>query len=205
MPSQVKHAAPPSNTSGFRVFVRASYTNKYNFAVANYNDVSTTRKSVMRDVFVLLYRSVVAVVWIVAMALAILGRFYFAFFFGALALSVLYIALSFYNLYVFFDNRDLLNSKRLLRAKFAGPNGLDYEWVFVPLDSRSANERLSAVEQSALDNIRKEFANSNQSEIECMVYTKRYADVYPSFPKELILHLLGFLGAIVTGIALQIV
>lgn len=199
MSSQTKHAVPPPDTTGFSIFIRASYTSRYNFAVANYNDVSTTKKLVMRDAFVLLYRSVVAVVWIVAIAFAVLSYFSFMFFFGTIALSVLYILLSLYNAYVVFENRNLLNATRLLRAKVAGPNGLDCEWVSVPLDSASANERLAAVEQSALDNVRKEFAGKN--EIECLVYTNRYADNYPSFPKELLIHLFGFVLAVGIGIA----
>jgi hypothetical protein len=204
MPPKAKHAVAPSDTSGFRIFVRSSYTARYNFAVSNYNDVSKTRKGFMRDAFVLLYRSVVAGVWIVSMTFAVLSMFGYLFFFGTLILSILYIALTLYNAYIYFDNRDLLNSSRLLRAKVAGPDGLDYEWVFVPLNSRSANERLAAVDQLALDNIRKEFAQSNENEIECMVYTTRYADRYPALPKELLIHLFGFFASIAVGIVVLI-
>jgi len=204
MPSRVKHAVPPPDTSGFRIFVRSSYTAKYNFAVANYNDVSKRRKAVMRDFFIFLYRSVVAVFWGISIAFAILCIFNFSFLFGTLVLSGLYIALSLYNLYIYFDNRDLLNSLRLLPAKYAGPDGLDYEWVFLPLNSSSANERLAAVDQSALDNIRKEYAQSSENEIECMVYTKRYADRYPAFPKELLIHLFAFIGSIVLAIVVLV-
>jgi hypothetical protein len=171
--------------------------------VANYNAVSTTKKLEMRDAFVLLYRSVVAVVWIIAVVFAVLSRFSYIFFFGTLILSVFYIGLSIYNAYVVVENRNLLNATRLLRAKVAGPNGLDHEWVSVPVNSASANERLAAVEQSALDNVRKEFADKN--EIECLVYTKRYADTYPVFPKELLIHLIGFAIAIFIGIVLLVV
>lgn len=202
MSSQEKSVVPPAVGSGFRIFVRTSYTTRYNFAVANYNAVSKTPKALMRDAYVLLYRSVVAVVWIVSMAFALLSKFILRsiFFSGTLILSLLYIALSLYNAYVFLANRDLLNVTRLLRAKVAGPNGLDCEWVAVPIDSRSANERLAAVEQSALDNVRKEFAGNPESEINCLVYTKRYADIYPAFPKELLIHLIGFVIALVLGI-----
>ncbi len=203
MSSQTKHAVPPTDTSGFSIFIRASYTSRYNFAVANYNAVSTTKKLEMRDAFVLLYRSVVAVVWIIAVVFAVLSRFSYIFFFGTLILSVFYIGLSIYNAYVVVENRNLLNATRLLRAKVAGPNGLDHEWVSVPVNSASANERLAAVEQSALDNVRKEFADKN--EIECLVYTKRYADTYPVFPKELLIHLIGFAIAIFIGIVLLVV
>lgn len=197
-----KHATAPSDTSGFRLFVRASYTTKYNFAVSNYNDVSATRKSYMRDGFVFLYRSVTAVVLIAAIVCAVLAYFTSMFFFATLIASAIYLLLSAYNAYVYFDNRNLLNSPRLLRAKIAGPDGLDHEWVSVPLNSRSANERLAAVEQSALDEIRKEFTGSNKNEIECLVYTKRYEDMYASLPKELVLHIVGFFGAIVLGIVM---
>jgi hypothetical protein len=203
MSSQEKNVVPPAVGSGFRIFIRSSYTARYNFAVANYNAVCKTPKALMRDAYVLLYRSVVAVVWIVSMAFALLGILSFIFFIGTLILSLLYIALSLYNAYVFLANRDLLNATRLLRAKVAGPNGLDCEWVAVPIDSRSANERLAAVEQSALDNVRKEFAGNPESEINCLVYTKRYADIYPAFPKELLIHLIGFVIALVLGIIIM--
>jgi len=205
MSSKTKHAVPPPDITGFSIFVRASYSSKYNFAVANYNDVSTTKKLLMRDAFVFLYRSVVAVAWIITMAFAVLSVFSFMFFFGTLALSIFYIALSFYNAYVVLENRNLLNATRLLRAKVAGPDGFDHEWVSVPLDSASANERLAAVEQSALDNVRKEFSGKNDSEIECLVYTNRYADKYPGFPKELLIHLIGFVISIFIGIVLLVV
>lgn len=199
MSASTEHPNAPSDASGFNIFIRASYTTKYNFAVANYNAVSTTKKSVMRDFFVLLYRSVVAVVWIVAMAFAILTLFSDLFYGGTVVLSVIYIVLSIYNAYVTFQNRDLLNATRLLRAKVAGPSGLDCEWVSVPLDSASANERLSAVDQTALDNVRREFAGQGLREIECLVYTSRYAKIYPTFPLELLAHLLAFIVAIIVG------
>jgi len=200
MISQAKYAVPPAETSGFRVFVRTAYPARYNFAVENYNTVSVKHKATMRGGRLLLFRSIVAVVWIISMVFALLSLLKSTFVIGTCLFSFLYIALSIYNLYVFFDNRDLLNSRRLLRAKIAGPNGLDYEWVSVPLDSRSANERLAAVDQLALDNLRKEYAGSSTSEIDCMVYTKRYADTYPTFPKELLLHLVAFFVAIIIGI-----
>jgi hypothetical protein len=206
MSTETKRAVPPPPTAGgFRIFVRSSYTARYNFAVANYNSVSVKPKSFMRDGFVLLYRSVVAVVWIISMAFAVLALFKGTLAIGAIVLSLLYILLTLYNAYVFFDNRNLLNSPRLLQAKVAGPNGLDYEWVSVPLDSRSANERLAAVDQSALDNVRREYAGNAKNGIDCMVYTSRYADTYPSFPKELLLHLLAFLVAIGLSIVMAII
>jgi hypothetical protein len=200
MPPQTKYAVPPQDV-GMRVFVRAAYPARYNFAVANYNAVSVTHKATMRGGRLLLFRSVVAVVWIISMVFAILVIFSKGLLAVTIICSILYIALSVYNAYVFFNNRNLLNATRLLRAKFAGPNGLDSEWVSVPVDSRSANERLAAVEQASLDNIRKEFTGADKSEIDCMVYTKRYADTYPSFPKELLIHIIAFLIAIVIGIA----
>ncbi len=203
MSSKTKHAVPPPDITGFSIFVRASYSSKYNFAVANYNDVSTTKKLFMRDAFVFLYRSVVAVAWIITMAFAVLSVFSFMFFFGTLALSIFYIALSFYNAYVVLENRNLLNATRLLRAKVGGADGRDHEWVLVPINSASANERLAAVEQSTLDNVRKEFGDKN--EVVCLVYTNRYADKYPAFPKELLIHLIGFLVAIIVGIIVLVV
>ena len=204
MPASTKHPTPPPETTGFSIFIRASYTTKYNFAVANYNAVSTTEKIVMRDFFVLLYRSVVAVAWIVAMGCAVLTVITDSFFGGTIGVSVIYIALSIYNFYVFFRNRDLLNATRLLRAKVAGPDGLSCEWVSVPVDSASANERLSTVEQTAIDNVRKEFAGQAVREVDCLVYTNRYAKIYPTLPKELLIHFAGFLIATALGIALMV-
>ena len=63
----------PSKDGGFRIFVRAAYPTKYNFAVANYNEVSTIHKSSMRGRRLLLFRSIVAVVWIISMIFAILA------------------------------------------------------------------------------------------------------------------------------------
>ncbi|CAF0787248.1 unnamed protein product [Rotaria sp. Silwood1] len=205
MPPQTKYAVPPVEATGFSIFVRTSYAARYNFAVANYNSVSTAHKLSMFGNRLLLFRSVVAVIWIVSMAFAVLTLIKAGLIGVTIVLSLIYIIISIYNIYVFFTNGNLLYSTRLLRAKVSGPGGHDYEWVSVPLDSRSANERLASVEQSALDNVRREFGGNNTAEIDCMVYTKRYADMYPAFPKELILHLIAFLVAITVGITLTVV
>lgn len=200
MPSQNKNPVPPSTSPGFRIFARTAYAANYNFAVANYNNVSVAHKASMFGDRFLLFRSVVAVSWIIATAVGCLAIFNWWFVLINLLFSVPYMAIALYNIRVFIKNRSLLNATRLLRAKVAGPSGTDFEWVPVPLDSRSANERLAAVEQSALDNVRREYSGSGQGEIECMVYTKRYADTYPSFPKELLLHFIAFLLSTALGI-----
>ncbi|CAF0844002.1 unnamed protein product [Rotaria sordida] len=205
MPPQTKYAVPPLEVTGFRIFVRTSYAARYNFAVANYNAVSVIQKSTMFGNRLFLFRSIVAVVWIISMAFAILTLLLAGLVAVTIILSLIYIAISIYNIYVFIQNGNLLRSARLLRAKVAGPSGHDYEWVSVPLDSRSANERLASVEQASLDNVRREFGGNNNSEIDCMVYTKRYADSYPSFPKELLLHLIAFILAIIVGITIVVV
>ena len=200
MSLQRKYAVPPSKENGLGIFVRTAYPTRYNFAVTNYNNVSIKHKSTMFGGRLLLFRSIVAVVWIISVVFALLSFIKREFVVGTVILGLLYIVISIYNMYVFCGNGNLLNSSRFLRARVAGPSGLDYEWVSVPLDSRSANERLASVEQAALDNIRREFMGSSSNEINCMVYTKRYAESYPKFPKELLLHLFLFIVVIVVGI-----
>ncbi|UJR33334.1 hypothetical protein I4U23_020783 [Adineta vaga] len=200
MPPQTKYAEPPVEVKGLQVFVRTAYPARYNFAVKNYNAVSVNQKATMRGGRLLLFRSIVAVVWIIAMVFAFLALIKAVFVIGTIILSLLYLALTLYNVYIYLSNRSLLNATRLLPAKVAGPNGRYYEWVSVPNDARSANERLSAVDQSAIDSVRKEYVGSNQSETMCMVYTPRYADIYTTFPKELLIHLVAFLLAITIGI-----
>ena len=205
MPPSSKYAVAPPQEVGFQLFVRAAYPPRYNFAVENYNAVSAARKTTMRGGRLLLFRAVVVVSWIVAAVFAVLAALRNAFVAVTILVGVLYVGLSFYNIYVFFQNRSLLNATRLLRAKVAGPSGADYEWVSLPLDSRSANERVAVVEQSAIDNVRREFADGKQAEIDCLVYTRRYADTFPSFPKEAVLHAAAFLLVIIIGIILAIV
>ena len=200
-PMQIEYA-PPSQATGFRIFVWASYTAAYNFAVANYNAVSVKRKRYMRGGHLLLFRSLVAVLWIICMVFAILAFIKGAFVILTILFSLLYLVLSMYNIYVYFDNRDILNATCLLRANVAGPTGADYEWTDVPIDSRSANERLAAVNDAAIQRVRSEFAGSGRTEVKCLVYTKRYADTYPSFPKEVLVHMAAFLLAILIGIIL---
>ncbi|CAF5065657.1 unnamed protein product, partial [Rotaria magnacalcarata] len=202
MSTAKKYAVPPAEPTGFRIFVRAAYSSRYNFAVQNYNAVSANRKLSMFGNRFLLFRSIVAVVWITSMVFAVLALLKAAFVAFTIVFGLIYIAISAYNIYVFIENRSLLNATRLLRAKVAGPTGIDCEWIAVPLDSRSANERLAAVEQAALDNVRREYAGNNVTEIDCLVYTKRYADTFPSFPKEVLLHFLAFVIAIAVGIIL---
>jgi hypothetical protein len=204
MTFQTKCPTPPRDT-GFRIFVRAAYPTKYNFAVANYNEVSSVRKLHMRGGRLLLFRSIVAIVWIISMIFAILAVLKAGFLIVTVICSLFYIALSIYNLYVFFQNRDILNTTRLLPVKVSELNGLDYEWINVPLHSLSPTGRLVDVNQSSLDRLRQEFIATNKSEISCMMYTKRYADIYPSFPKELLLHCLAFILAIVIGITMAVI
>jgi hypothetical protein len=205
MPPSSKYAVAPPLEVGFQLFVRSAYPPRYNFAVDNYNAVSTVHKARMRGGRLLLFRSVVAVSWIVAMVFAVLATLKQSFVAVTVIVSLFYLALSFYNIHVYIQNRTLLNATRLLRAKVAGPTGADFEWVSVPIDSRSANERLSVVDQAALDNVRREFAGNKQTELDCLVYTKRYAESYTPFPKEVLLHILAFLVAIVIGGALAAV
>jgi hypothetical protein len=187
------------------IFVLAAYTTDYNFAVANYNDVSEQQKKSMVGGKTLLYRSIVAVAWIISAACALLALLKSTFFIGSIVIGIIYIGLSVYNIYVYMNNRSLVRGTRILKAKVAGPSGLQYEWVSVPIASRSSNERLAAVEQAALDDVRKAYTGSNQTEVKCLVYTQRYADTYPSFPKEVLLHILAFLLAIIVGSILALI
>ena len=200
-----KYAVAPPEEEGFRLFVRHAYPVRYNFAVDNYNNISARQKKRMFGGFVVLYRSVVSVMWIIASAFGVLALFRASFVIGTVLIGLIYEAISFYNFYVFIDNRSLVSGARFLHAKAAGPTGLDHEWVSVPLDSRSANERLAAVDQSALDSVRREFAGQGQPAIDCLVYTRRYADSYPSFPKEILLHIVAFIVSMGVGIALAAV
>ena len=204
MPSKTKYPARPLESRGRQLFIRAAYPPRYNFAVENHNSVTIHHKRTMRGGRLLLFRSVVVVVWIIAMAFAVLALLKSVFVIGTVICGVSYIGLSLYNVYVYFDNRSLLNATRLLRAKVVGPDGHDSEWVSVPIASRSANERLAAVDQTALDQVRKEYSGTDTAEIDCLVYTGRYADVYPAFPKELLLHLIAFTVALALGIFLAI-
>lgn len=201
MPASQKHAVAPAEEQGFRLFVSYAYPNRYNFAVDNYNEASNRQKRRMFGGFLVLYRSVVSVLWIISSTLGVLALISGKFVIGTVLISVLYLGISFYNLYVFIDNRSLVNGTRLLLAKTAGPTGADHEWVSVPLDSRSASERLSAVDQTVLDSVRREYAGQGQQAIDCLVYTRRYADSYPSFPKEILLHIIVFLVSMTVGIA----
>ena len=92
-----------------------------------------------------------------------------------------------------------MNATRLLPVKVPELNGADYEWIKVPLHSLGVTGRLADVDQSSLDRLRQEFMGNKQSEIACMIYTKRYADIYPSFPKEVILHIIAFILAVIVG------
>jgi hypothetical protein len=204
MPSQSTRPSPPKD-AGTRIFIAAAYPARYNFAVANYNLVSTVHKRCMRGGRLLLFRSVVAVCWIISMAFALLALIRAPFIVPTVLICVFYLVLSAYNLYVFVSNGSLMKSSRFLRAKAAGPAGLDHEWVMVPLESRSANERLSMIEQSTLDDIRREFAGNRTPEIDCFVYTSRYANNYPTFPKEMLLHFFAFLCALTAGSILALV
>lgn len=205
MPSSKKYAVAPPEEQGFRIFVRHAYPVRYNFAVDNYNAVSARHKRRMFGGFVILYRSVTAACWITAMVFGVLALLYGKLVIADVIISAIYLAISIYNFYVYMDNRSLVIGTRLLRAKAAGPSGLNHEWVSVPLDSRSANERLANVDQMALDSVRREFAGQGQGEIDCLVYTQRYADTYASFPKEVLLHMLAFLVALALGIGLALV
>ncbi|CAF4721585.1 unnamed protein product, partial [Rotaria sp. Silwood2] len=90
MPPQTKYAVPPIETTGFSVFVRTAYAARYNFAVANYNAVSTTQKLSMFGNRLLLFRAIVAVVWIISITFAILTIIKPGLFAVTIVLSLIY-------------------------------------------------------------------------------------------------------------------
>ncbi|UJR13869.1 hypothetical protein I4U23_000877 [Adineta vaga] len=201
MSFQANYPIPPvaSNGAGFRIFVRSAYSAKYNFAVANYNYVSSTHKLNMRGGHLLLFRSIVVIVWIITMIFAILSLIKSIFIIFTIIFSLFYIVLSIYNSYVFFRNRNLLNATRLLPIKIFTLNGFDFEWIKVPLNSATVTDRMKDIDSSSLDRLRQEFVGNDQKEIICMTYTKQYADTYSTYPKELLLHFVAFLFTIIFG------
>ena len=104
MSLQRKYLVPPPKETGFRVFVLVAYPTRYNFAVANYNNVSIKHKSTMFGGRLLLFRSIVAVVWIISVVFALLSFIEKEFVVGTVILGLIYIVISIYNLYVFCKN-----------------------------------------------------------------------------------------------------
>ena len=193
MTFQTNYPTAPRQDEGFRIFVRSAYPAMYNFAVDNYNYVCAIHKLNMRGGHLLLFRSVITIVWIVSLLFAFLSLFKSIFMVVTVICSLFYIALSIYNIYVFFRNRDLLNATRLLAAKVPALNGADHEWISIPLKAGPTNSRLADINQSSFTRLQEEYLGGNQSEVTCMIYTKTYAETYPTFPKELLLHCFAFL------------
>ncbi|CAF1220394.1 unnamed protein product [Adineta ricciae] len=193
MTFQTNYPTAPRQDAGFRIFARSAYPAKYNFAVDNYNYVCSIHKLNMRGGHLFLFRSVVTIVWAISLLFAFLSLFKSIFMVVTVICSLFYIVFSIYNSYVFFRNRDLLNATRLLAAKVPALNGADHEWVSIPLKSGHINSRLADIDQSSFIRLQEEYLGGNQPEVPCMIYTKTYAETYPTFPKELLLHCFAFL------------
>ena len=193
MTFQTNYPTAPRQDAGFRSFARSAYPTKYNFAVDNYNYVCSIHKLSMRGGHLLLFRSVITIVWTISLLFAFLSLFKSILMVVTVICSLFYIVFSIYNSYVFFRNRDLLNATRLLAAKVPTLNGADHEWVSIPLKAGRMNSRLADIDQSSFTRLQEEYLGGNQPEVTCMIYTKTYAETYPTFPKELLVHCFAFL------------
>ncbi|CAF1362712.1 unnamed protein product [Adineta steineri] len=190
--------------TGITVTVRNNYAGRYNFAVNNYNCLASLDKKKMRGGHFLLHRYIVILLWLVSMACAGASAVLKPLIAVPIVISVLYIALSIYNIVVFKRNGSLFHPKLMIHNnRLAGSIN---EWYTVPIHTRIQDTAaLAAVggdNSAAMNVLREEYTNVD--EIQIMIYTERYIRLHTYFPRRsIVIHIIGFIISFALGIVLE--
>jgi len=185
------------HATGVLAFIRNTYPASYNHVVRNMNgiihQINAKNKRSMRGGHFLLYRYVVIFAIILCFCFGIASIYVKACAAVPFVLSVLYIALSIYNIVIFVLNRPLIN--RILTRQV--PQGVISDGTMNEFYSVPVNATLSTGVFAAYFDpivlaaaVRKE--NIQLTNIHIMLYDYRYLR-RKNFPKEIIVHLLVFI------------
>ncbi|CAF1093498.1 unnamed protein product [Didymodactylos carnosus] len=190
--------------TGITAWVRKTYLAKYNFCAKNRNHFlcDEGKKKMMRGGHLLLYRPVILVLAIASIVSCILSRNTKGYVAVTIIISLIYLLLSIYNLYIGGKNGSLLDSIHMLRVRSRDLPGSINEFFKIPIHGRIQDQRLVGIVNEHNTIIAQLQAEStHSSEIDIMVYEKAY-ELYLNYKMECIFHLILFLILLITGIAL---
>ncbi|CAF3371217.1 unnamed protein product [Rotaria socialis] len=183
--------------TGVIAFIRRTYPASYNHVVRNMHSIdaqmNTKKKRSMRGGHLLLYRYTLILAIVLCFSFGIASIFAKPCAVVPFVLSVLYIALSIYNIVIFFLNRPLINillTRQVHRGVIAG--GFINEFYTVPVNATVQTGAIAAFIDPAVIAAAVKRENIQLTEIKVMLYDDRYLR-RSKFPKEIILHLIVFI------------
>ena len=189
--------------TGVTVTIRQNYAAKYNFAVRQYNNLplEDTKKE-MRGGHFLVYRYAVILFWLISMICGGVSAIFKPLVTVPIVISLVYIALSIYNIVIFKKNGNLLPRPLMIHNNALDCNN---EWYTVPIHTRiqdrAALAAIGGDDSAAMAALRQEY--TNVEEIKVMVYTERYIRNFTYAPyKTIAIHIILFLISLIFGIVL---
>ena len=186
----------PRDTSVL-VFIRKTYPAEYNHVVRNMNDsinyqTNTKNKRSMRGGHLFLYRYVVLIAIIICFAFGIASIYVKGCAAVPFLLTILYIALSIYNIVVFICNRPLIHPLLTAQVPRGQLDGMINRFFKVPVNAAVLTGVVATFINPAVIVAAVKKENIQITEISIMLYDDRYLS-RSRFPKEIVVHLLVFI------------
>ena len=186
-----------------KIIVRRTYPAMYNHVVRNMNYINyrtqTQNKSSMRGGHFFLYRYVILLALILCFAFGIASIYVKPCATVPFVLTVLYIALSIYNIVIFIRNRPLLHPLLTFKVPDGKLNGLINRFFIVPINARILTGVIAAFVDPAVLFAALRRDNVAVTEIKVMLYDSTYL-ARTRFPKEIIVHLFLFIVMFILAI-----
>ncbi|CAF3785008.1 unnamed protein product [Rotaria socialis] len=188
--------------TGITVTVPKNYAGRYNFAVDNYNSLPVAEKKKMRGGRFLLRRYILIAFWLLSMIFGGISAVLKPLVVVPIVVSLLYMAISIYNIVIFKKNSSVLHPTLMLHNNDLRGNN---EWYTVPIhtriEDRAALAAVGGDDSAAMSAIREQY--TNMKEIKIMVYTERYIRLFTYFPTNtIILHIFVFVVSFMFGVVL---
>ena len=179
-----------------RVFIRRTYPALYNHVVRNMNSLTdptdTQKKWSMRGGHFFLYRYIIFFAIILCFSFGIASIFVKACSAVPFVLTVLYIALSIFNIVVYFRNKPVLRQLVTAEVPSNELNGFINRFFTVPINAQIQTGVAAAFFDPARILAIFQERNIAVTELEVMLYDHHYL-ARSKFPKEIIVHLIIFL------------
>ncbi|CAF2105702.1 unnamed protein product [Rotaria magnacalcarata] len=192
--------------TGINVFIRNPYPAAYNHVVRNMNSILeqtnvTKKKYSMRGGHFLLYRLMIIFACLLCFSFGIASIYAKPCAVVSFVLSVLYIALSIYNIVIFILNSPLIYP-RFTRKVSRGiiPGGYINEFYTVPVNATVLTGVIAAIIDPTVIATAVHEENIELDEIQFMLYDDRY-ERNSWLPKEIIIHLIIFIILFILAIA----
>ena len=191
--------------TGVHAFIRNTYPASYNHVMRNMNGIigrlNVKEKRSMRGGHLFLYRYVILFAILLCLGFGIASIYVKPCATVPFILSILYIALSIYNIVIFIINRPVIHpllARQVQRGLISG-NYIN-EFYSVPVNATVLTGVLAAFIDPAVIAAAIQRENIQLAEIKIMLYDDRYVR-RSSFPKEIIIHLIVFLVLFILAIA----